>query len=108
MDPEKIRQVLINLLENALDASPPGEEVTLKAQSNDQNLIIEVSDHGKGIPLENLDRIFIPFFTTKPKGTGLGLAVSRRIVEEHGGELSVQSTPKESTTFSLKIPHANK
>ncbi len=108
LDSEKIRQVLINLLENALEASPPGKEVTLTAQRDGQNLIIEVKDHGEGIPLENLDRIFIPFFTTKPKGTGLGLAVSRRIVEEHGGELSVQSSSKEGTTFSLKIPLSNK
>jgi two-component system sensor histidine kinase HydH len=104
LDPEKIRQVLINLLENALEASERGAEVHLTASGEDQNLKIEVTDHGSGIIPENLNRVFLPFFTTKPKGTGLGLAVSHRIVEEHGGEISLQSTPEKGTTFSLKIP----
>jgi two-component system, NtrC family, sensor histidine kinase HydH len=104
LDSEKIRQVLINLLKNALEASPSGAEVHLTAWGDDKNLKIEVKDHDSGIIPENLDRVFLPFFTTKPKGAGLGLAVSHGIVEEHGGEISVQSTPEKGTTFSLKIP----
>lgn len=104
IDRERIRQSLINLLENALDASPQGAQVRLIARRNRKLLWIEVEDMGKGIPEEHQRQIFHPFFTTKPHGTGLGLAITRRIIQEHGGDIRVTSFSGQGTRFSLEIP----
>jgi len=116
-DPEAVcdaillRQALINLLRNAVDAIPEGEgqiQMTTRvrpAESGGRDLVeISVEDSGRGIPEELLPRIFEPFFTTKKDGTGLGLALVQRAVEEHGGELRCNSVPGKGTTFRLIIP----
>jgi signal transduction histidine kinase len=104
LDVDKIRQVLVNLLQNALQASPEGGEVRLSAEGNRHAVKFVIEDQGVGIPAENLERIFQPFFTTKAKGTGLGLPITQRIVREHGGQIQVKSTPGNGTRFTLTFP----
>jgi signal transduction histidine kinase len=104
MDPVGIKQVLYNLLQNAVHASKPGQEVSLLVQKNERKIIFQVQDQGKGIPPELAERIFRPFFTTKPYGTGLGLPISKRIVESHGGRLLLESAPGSGTCLTLELP----
>ena len=105
IDPDKITQGLINLLENALDAIASGGTVKLRvASSGRKKFSIIVEDDGMGIPTENLNRIFNLYFTTKPNGTGLGLAQVYQIVSEHSGEIEVISRPGQGTRFVLTIP----
>jgi len=108
MDEGVIHQVLTNLLSNALDAVPQGKGVvSVRAEfdAGDCEARIEVIDNGQGIPAERLESIFQPFSTTKgARGTGLGLAVSRKLVEEHGGRLEVCSSAGKGTTFSIILP----
>jgi len=104
LDAEKVRQGLVNLLQNALQASAKGGEVRLLADSDRRAVKFVVEDQGVGIPAANLDRIFDPFFTTKAQGTGLGLAITQRIVREHGGYIQVKSVPGNGTRFTLALP----
>jgi two-component system sensor histidine kinase AtoS len=104
LDAEKVRQGLVNLLQNALQASAKGGEVRLLADSDGRAVKFVVEDQGVGIPAANLDRIFDPFFTTKAQGTGLGLAITQRIVREHGGYIQVKSVPGNGTRFTLALP----
>jgi two-component system, NtrC family, sensor histidine kinase HydH len=104
LDAEKIRQTLVNLLQNALQASPDGGEVRLSADCDGRAVKFIVEDQGVGIPAANLERIFHPFFTTKAQGTGLGLAITQRIVREHGGRIQVKSVPGSGTQFTLVFP----
>jgi signal transduction histidine kinase len=104
LDAEKIRQVLVNLLQNALQASPEGGEVRLSVDGDQSAVKFVVEDQGVGIPAANLERIFHPFFTTKAQGTGLGLAITQRIVREHGGHIQVKSVPGNGTRFTLVFP----
>lgn len=107
-DKELLKQVLLNLLLNAIDAMPGGGALTIKVSEEKETgfLTVRVSDTGQGIPAHILGSVFNPFFTTKPtgKGTGLGLAVSRGIVEKHGGDIEVESKPKEGATFTVHLP----
>ncbi|OLD64362.1 MAG: hypothetical protein AUI47_06360 [Acidobacteria bacterium 13_1_40CM_2_68_5] len=102
----RLQQVLMNLLLNAVDAMTEGGTVTVAARAASGRVQIEVSDTGCGIPAEHLDRIYDPFFTTKPRGqgTGLGLSVSYGIVKEHAGTLSVESNPGEGSRFVVSLP----
>jgi signal transduction histidine kinase len=104
LDGEKVRQGLVNLLQNALQASREGKEVRLLASCERDEVKFVVEDEGAGIPPENIERIFHPFFTTKSKGTGLGLAITQRIVREHGGHIEVKSVPGNGTRFRLGLP----
>jgi signal transduction histidine kinase len=106
-DPNQIRQVLINLLNNAIHATDENGDIIVRLQSTDTGATIEIIDSGTGIPRENIDRIFEPFFSTKApgKGTGLGLFVSRDIIEKLGGKLTVESQLGEGTCFSIRIPN---
>lgn len=102
----ELRQVIANLVANAIDVLPPGGALTVSAADSDGSAQLRVSDNGHGIPAENLARIFEPFFTTKAElGTGLGLWVSRQIVEKHGGTITVESSP-DGTCFSICLPSA--
>ena len=107
-DELQLRQVLINLVMNAVQAMDDGGSVTLRTRSDDLGWRIEVSDDGPGIPDELRDRIFEPFFTTKPPsvGTGLGLSTSRRIITAHGGSLDLQATGPDGTTFVILLPRS--
>jgi signal transduction histidine kinase len=104
LDREKVRQALLNLIHNALQATPEGKEVRLLVRTDPGILHMVVEDDGAGILKEHLDRIFQPFFTTKPQGTGLGLAITHQIVKDHGGEISVESTPGSGTRVSISFP----
>jgi two-component system sensor histidine kinase HydH len=99
-----MQQVLLNLLLNALDATPAGGEVGLRLRRNGGWLELEVYDNGRGILPENLGKIFNPFFTTREQGTGLGLANAFRMIEAHGGELSVRSAPGSGSVFTVRLP----
>jgi two-component system, NtrC family, sensor kinase len=106
----KLQQVFTNLLLNARDAIPDGGRITLKtSSSHDDSLLVEVADNGIGIAPENVAKIYDPFYTTKGvgRGTGLGLAVSYGIVQEHSGHISVESAPGRGTTFRIALPTAH-
>ncbi|MBP6702440.1 MAG: PAS domain-containing protein [Vicinamibacteria bacterium] len=102
----KIQQVLFNLILNARDAMPSGGWLTLKTSVDGRDVVVEVSDTGQGIPEADLPRIFDPFFTTKDvgQGTGLGLAVSYGIVQEHGGSIQASSSRGQGTRFEVRLP----
>ena len=112
IDPQQIRQVLINLIQNAADSIGTEGEVTLRARLDTKRLgdrvadvvILEVTDTGKGMAPEVQKRLFDPFFTTKAAGTGLGLAIASRIVEKHGGALQYQTQVNRGTTFGIMLP----
>ncbi len=107
-DGGQIQQAVIALATNAIDAMPDGGRLCFRAFAKGSRVVIEVEDSGAGIPQEDMSKIFEPFFTTKEvgKGTGLGLAVCYGIISEHGGRLSVRSTVKKGTTFSIFLPVA--
>jgi signal transduction histidine kinase len=102
--PEKLRQVLVNLVRNAAEAVGPGGKVELRVAERDGSAEVVVEDSGPGIPTELRDRLFEPFFTTKPRGTGLGLAVSRAIARAHGGELAAGAASAGGARFALRLP----
>jgi len=104
----KLQQVFTNLLLNARDALPAGGRIRLATAWEDDAVMVEVADTGIGIAPENVARIYDPFFTTKGvgRGTGLGLAVSYGIVQEHSGHITVQSAPGRGTTFRITLPTA--
>lgn len=109
-DPYQIRQVLINLTTNAVQAVEPGGRVEIRVGGDSQNIMVSVSDDGPGIPEENLSRIFEPFFSTKPpgQGTGLGLSVSRGLVDKLGGRIDVDSRLGHGAVFRIIIPRRPK
>jgi len=101
---DRLTQVLLNVVKNAVQAMTEGGTVLITADTDGKNAKIKVSDTGSGISEEVMSRIFDPFFTTKARGTGLGLALCRKIVEEHDGEISVQSVVGEGTSVSITLP----
>jgi signal transduction histidine kinase len=103
-DREYLRQTLLNLILNGLQAMPKGGTLTLKANTSNGNFLISVTDTGIGIAPENRRRIFEPYFTTKAKGSGLGLAIARRIIEAHGGTITVFSETDQGCCFQLVLP----
>lgn len=105
-DPYKLRQVFINLLTNAIHATDSGGKINIIIEPVGEGVGFKVEDTGKGIPRENLKKIFEPFFSTKPpgEGTGLGLFVTRSIIEKLGGKMEVSSRLGHGTSFSIKLP----
>ncbi len=104
MDSTQIKQVFVNLMKNAVESMLDGGTLTLETTSDDKYVKVNVTDTGKGIPAEAIQRVFEPFFTTKADGTGIGLAVSKKIVDEHGGTIRVKSSGYGGTTFSVYLP----
>ncbi len=101
----KLREAIINIMMNAVEASEEsGGTVTVTAERLSDKSLITISDQGVGIPREQIPKLFIPFYSTKEGGTGLGLAVAYRIVREHGGKIDVKSTPGKGTTITLALP----
>ncbi|MCP4539226.1 MAG: PAS domain S-box protein [Chloroflexi bacterium] len=101
----ELEQVFLNILLNAVDAMPNGGSLHVSSYLvEDDRLTVSFSDSGVGIPPEHLGRIFEPFFSTKEGGTGLGLSISHGMIEQHGGEITVQSTAGEGTTFTVWLP----
>ncbi len=104
LDADRMKEVLINLTQNAAHSTPPGGTVTLRALKNNGRVVIQVADTGGGIPSRDMEKIFLPFFTTKEKGTGLGLAISKKIVEAHGATIEVDSREGRGTEFIIAFP----
>jgi signal transduction histidine kinase len=123
LDQDQIEQVLINLIKNAVEASPAGSAMRISVTPAPPPLpvrrrtagepagapgaVVRIEDQGTGISPEHLKTIFEPFFTTKPGGTGLGLYISHDIVKRHGGRLTVQTDPGRGTTFTVELPLEN-
>jgi len=103
-DSDQIHQVLLNLLLNSVQAIDGPGLVRVEISGQEETALVTVSDTGRGIAPEHLPNIFRPFFTTKGNGTGLGLSLARRIVEEHHGTIEVTSSPGKGTTFSVVLP----
>jgi nitrogen fixation/metabolism regulation signal transduction histidine kinase len=103
-DTDRIRRVLINLLENAVQSDPGNHPIVISTLKEDSSFCLMISDQGEGISQENLAKIFEPYFSEKKDGTGLGLTITRLIVEEHGGSIQVESSPGKGSTFFLYFP----
>jgi signal transduction histidine kinase len=108
-DKNQIEEVILNIVTNAIQAISSKGEVKIKTIADDGFAKIEISDNGSGIPKENLSKIFLPFFSSKEygKGTGLGLSIARRVIKEHGGDISVKSQVGKGTTFTISLPVSN-
>ncbi len=105
-DPDAVERVVHNLVRNAVQASPPGATVEVRAVAGPWGVVLRVRDEGEGIPAERAERVLEPFYSTRPGGTGIGLAVSRRIVAAHRGELEIRSEPGRGTEVRVRIPGA--
>ncbi len=107
-DPELMRNCLCNFISNSTQAMPEGGKLTIGASMDPDSCLLRLtfSDEGTGIEPQDLEKVFQPYFTTKEAGIGLGLAITERIVREHGGSITVQSTKGEGTTFSVTLPAA--
>ena len=103
-DPAEIEQIFTNLFLNAIDEMPEGGELAVELDHDDRDITIRVSDSGGGIPGENLPSIFDPFFSTKVRGTGMGLPIVLRIIKNYGGRIEVAATGKRGTTFLVRLP----
>ena len=103
-DEVKLRQAIVNLLKNAAESSDTGSAIALRLTADEETLLISVADQGCGISKELMEHIFEPFHTTKSYGTGLGLPIVKRIIESHGGELSINSREGAGTTVQISLP----
>jgi signal transduction histidine kinase len=103
-DPDQLRQVLVNLTLNALDAMPRGGELTLEVGGDEPEAVIRVTDTGTGIAAEIRERLFEPFASTKETGLGLGLVICLRIVEDHGGSIAAENPPGGGARFTVRLP----
>jgi signal transduction histidine kinase len=103
-DPGQIRQVLINLFKNALEAMPEGGELAVTVEVQGDYLVVAISDTGSGITPEDLQNLFTPFFTTKQEGTGLGLTIVRGLISQHQGDISIDSQVGRGTTCTIRLP----
>ena len=106
MDPEQMRQVWLNLATNALEAMGEQGVLAVRWKTADGGVVVEFGDNGPGIAADDLPRVGEPFFTTKRRGTGLGLAIAQRIVERHGGVLTLESDAGRGTTARVQLPEA--
>ncbi len=104
LDKDKIKQVLLNIYNNAIHAMPHGGTLTVQTTSEGNEVFVEISDTGHGIPEEHLEKVFVPFFSTKEHGTGMGLAICNKLIEDHGGRIKVKSQLGTGTTFTIILP----
>lgn len=104
-DQKYLEQIMINLIKNAIEATQDKEagRIEMKAFQENGNTLLQVKDNGEGISREDQEKIFIPFYTTKKTGSGIGLSLSRQIMKMHGGSISVHSEPNQGTLFTLKF-----
>jgi signal transduction histidine kinase len=103
-DPRRLKEAMLNLVANALEATPPGGEVAVEVRESQHGALIEVRDTGRGMPHEVLVRVGTPFFTTRSAGTGLGVTLARAAFVQHGGELRYESAPGKGTTAIATVP----
>lgn len=104
LDAPRVKQILSNLITNAIQASHTGDRVRVCTRLNSLGVVLEVADHGEGIAKEYHESIFHPFFSTKREGTGLGLGIVKKIVETHGGEVSFRINQEKGVTFTVRLP----
>ena len=104
VDKEKMRRVFVNIIKNAFDAMPNGGELTVTSEKEGDQVSFSFSDTGTGMSKEVLDKIWSPLFTTKAKGMGFGLPICKRIVEAHGGKITIASAPGKGSTFTINLP----
>ncbi|NIS68324.1 MAG: hypothetical protein GTO12_05025 [Proteobacteria bacterium] len=104
LDSDRMKEVLLNLTQNAIHATPPGGSIVLRAFGNNGRVKVQIADTGKGVSPGSLDKIFLPFFTTKSEGMGMGLAISKKIVEAHGATIEVESEERKGTRFTISFP----
>ncbi len=105
LDRDQMKQAFYNVIKNSLEAMKPHGTLHIRTDMDDTNVIVCFVDTGSGMSAGNLSRVFEPYFTTKPTGTGLGLLIVRRIVREHGGELSIESSEGEGLTLTIRLPY---
>ena len=103
-DPRRLKEALLNIASNALEATPSGGTVKLRVRSSAQGVMIDVVDSGRGIPPEDLERLGTSFFTTRPNGTGLGVVLAQGVITQHGGSLAYVSTVGKGTTATITLP----
>lgn len=108
LDREQMKQAFYNVIKNSLEAMRRHGTLRIRTDLDDTHVIISFVDTGGGMSAENLSRVFEPYFTTKPSGTGLGLLIVRRIVREHGGELSIESGQGKGLTLTIRLPYVEK
>jgi two-component system NtrC family sensor kinase len=110
IDTGKIKQVLWNLMINAAEAMPDGGKLTIATSLSEKqkHIVIKITDTGKGIPKDNINKLFDPFFTTKESGSGLGLAVTYGIIQQHQGSIKANSKVGQGTTFTVVLPISSK
>jgi len=108
LDHDQMKQVFINLIKNALQAMKPGGRLTVATERADNSVLVSVSDTGAGIPPHLIGKIFEPYESTKKGGSGLGLMIVRRIVQQHGGAIDVDSVVGKGTVFRLRLPTREK
>src|SRR5262249_23545968 len=101
---DELVQVFLNLILNAIDATAQGGVITVSAAATEAAVIIQVCDTGAGVAAEDRERVFQPYFTTKKHGTGLGLFVTKKLVQDHGGSIEFTSKPGDGTTFTIRLP----
>ena len=104
LDRHRLRQVIFNLVENAIDSMPGGGDLAVTTGQRSNYLSLEISDTGGGIPEEKLPKLFTPFFTTKSKGSGLGLPVSKKIIDAHGGFIDITTEVGKGSRFTIFLP----
>lgn len=104
VDSEKMLRVFDNLVRNAIEAMPEGGNLTIKSGDSNNMMRISFADTGKGIAKEDMNKLFVPLFTTKAKGIGFGLAICKRIIDAHNGSISVESLVEKGTTFTIELP----
>jgi len=103
-DPDKLKQVFINIISNGFEAMADGGVITVSSKRVADGIEIRITDAGVGIPEESLAHIFEPFYTTRERGSGLGLPISYKIIEAHDGDISAMSEPGRGTTFIIRLP----
>jgi nitrogen fixation/metabolism regulation signal transduction histidine kinase len=105
-EPTRLRQVVHNLLQNALDAQTEQTEprIDIRTENRDDMFWLHIADRGTGFPAAMIDRIFEPYVTTKPKGTGLGLAIVKKIIDEHGGRVHIENSAPIGARVSIALP----
>ncbi len=104
VDPEQIRRVLINLIDNAVEATEAPGKIEVAAERHGESIELAVADTGRGIAPEDRDKLFLPFFSRKGRGTGMGLAIVHRIVSDHAGTIRVEDNPPRGTIFRVELP----
>jgi two-component system, sporulation sensor kinase E len=108
LDRDQMKQAFYNVIKNSFEAMKSRGILRIRTNMDDSHVIVRFTDSGGGISAENLSRVFEPYFTTKSSGTGLGLLIVRRIVREHGGEMSIESSEGKGLTLTIRLPHVDK